>query len=310
MSRPAKFGSLALERSCVRSTLHRGQMRSLDFSSLHSLFTTLISLAVITLLGVGIRLVTQTTIQQRRERMNRQINERLRALMAAYKTLGGSFTGDLTVNPLHRRELRQPSEAAATPPLDLKVDDAHGSDRARRISELPALNPRPIPNQIRLQKPAASKCHQSHIRSGASAREQQGSSGKRRHRSAPPRDEFASALDRSTSSAHVPNKPDHLQGRKANEEGRPEGRPYLHFSVRREHYAAVTFSACQPLGPLTDIEGHSLTLLQRAEAIALDRGVVDENILTGLAAEKTKTLSIVEPLNCSLFHVRIPCRSS
>ena len=38
------------------------------------------------------------TIQQRRERMNRQINERLRTLMAAYKTLGGSFTGDLVVD--------------------------------------------------------------------------------------------------------------------------------------------------------------------------------------------------------------------
>jgi hypothetical protein len=66
--------------------LPRSGLRSLDFSSLHSLFTTLISLAAITLLGVGIRLVTQTTIQQRRERMNRQINERLRALMAASPT--------------------------------------------------------------------------------------------------------------------------------------------------------------------------------------------------------------------------------
>jgi uncharacterized membrane protein YgcG len=101
--------------------------------------TTLLSLAVITLLGVGIRLVTQTTIQQRRERMNRQINERLRALMAAYKTLGGSFTGDLTVNPIHRRDLRQHVDASAeasTPPLNLNVaDDAPGADRARRIRD-------------------------------------------------------------------------------------------------------------------------------------------------------------------------------
>jgi hypothetical protein len=102
-------------------------LRSLDFSSVHALITTLLSLAVITLIGVGIRLLTMVTIQQRRERMNRQINERLRALIAAYKTLGGSFTGDLTVNPAHHRDLR-----AATPPLDLQVTD---SDRARRIRD-------------------------------------------------------------------------------------------------------------------------------------------------------------------------------
>ena len=80
-------------------------MRSLDFSSVHALITTLLSLAVITLIGVGIRLLTMVTIQQRRERMNRQINERLRTLIAAYKVLGGSFTGDLTVNPIHLRAI-------------------------------------------------------------------------------------------------------------------------------------------------------------------------------------------------------------
>ena len=53
----------------------------------------------ITLIGVGIRLLVMTTVQQRRERANRQINERLRVLIAAYKTLGGSFTGNLAVDP-------------------------------------------------------------------------------------------------------------------------------------------------------------------------------------------------------------------
>ncbi len=113
-------------------------MRNLDFSSLHALITTLLSLAVITLIGVGIRLLTMVTIQQRRERMNRQINERLRALIAAYKTLGGSFTGDLTVNPTHRRDLRQHAEVpsvASTAPVDLSVGDSSGSDRARRVRD-------------------------------------------------------------------------------------------------------------------------------------------------------------------------------
>lgn len=114
-------------------------MRSLDFSSLHALITTLLSLAVITLIGVGIRLLTMVTIQQRRERMNRQINERLRALMAAYKTLGGSFTGDLTVDPTHHRDLLRQVGALATgstlPPSDAAGTDAPGSDRARRVRD-------------------------------------------------------------------------------------------------------------------------------------------------------------------------------
>jgi uncharacterized membrane protein YgcG len=114
------------------------KLRSLDFSSLHTLVTTLLSLAVITLIGVGIRLLTMVTIQQRRERMNRQINERLRALIAAYKTLGGSFTGDLTVDPAHHRDLRRHAEAsstASTAPQDLSAADSPGSDRARRVRD-------------------------------------------------------------------------------------------------------------------------------------------------------------------------------
>ena len=63
-------------------------------------------LALVTLIGVGIRLLVMMTIQQRRERMNRQINERLRTLIAAYRTLGGSFTGNLAVDPTHLRDLR------------------------------------------------------------------------------------------------------------------------------------------------------------------------------------------------------------
>lgn len=67
-------------------------MRTLDFSSWHALLTTFVGLAVFTLMGVGIRMIMMQTIQQRCERMNRQINERLRTLIAAYRTLGGSFT--------------------------------------------------------------------------------------------------------------------------------------------------------------------------------------------------------------------------
>lgn len=102
-------------------------MRNLDFSSWHGLLTTLLGLAVITLIGVGIRLLAMQTIQQRRERENRQINERLRTLIAAYKTLGGSFTGNLAVDPAHLRELRQRE-------LPEGRDDS-SNDRSRRIRD-------------------------------------------------------------------------------------------------------------------------------------------------------------------------------
>jgi len=104
----------------------------MDFSSWQGVFSTLMSLAVFTLLGVGIRVLMMQTIQQRRERMNRQINERLRTLIAAYKTLGGSFTGELTVDPTHLRELRAAAPAA---PGEAAPAAAANSDRARRIRD-------------------------------------------------------------------------------------------------------------------------------------------------------------------------------
>jgi uncharacterized membrane protein YgcG len=111
-------------------------MRNIDFSSWQSLLATIFGLALVTLIGVGVRLLTMMTIQQRRERMNRQINERLRTLIAAYKTLGGSFTGSLTVDPAHLRDLRRRGEdilQAGEAALNLAADV--GSDRGRRIRD-------------------------------------------------------------------------------------------------------------------------------------------------------------------------------
>src|SRR3954466_15190411 len=121
-------------------------MRNLDFSSWQGLLSTLLGLAVITLLGVGIRLLVMQTVQQRRERENRQINERLRTLIAAYKTLGGSFTGNLAVDPTHLRDLRAARHGEA---LDDEADDraspaagraapagdTPGAERRRRIRD-------------------------------------------------------------------------------------------------------------------------------------------------------------------------------
>jgi len=80
---------------------------------------------------VSIRLVFMQTIQRRRERQNRQINERLRTLIAAYKTLGGSFTGNLEVDPAHLRDQREQRDARDG------GDDAAApaSERRRRIRD-------------------------------------------------------------------------------------------------------------------------------------------------------------------------------
>ena len=102
-------------------------MRSgIDFSSWQALLSTLLGLGVVTLIMVGIRLVVMQTMQQRRERQNRQINERLRTLIAAYKTLGGSFTGKLAVDPGHRGDLRRAPTSAA---------DSPAGERRRRIRD-------------------------------------------------------------------------------------------------------------------------------------------------------------------------------
>ena len=102
-------------------------MRSLDFSSWFTVLTTLLSLGVVTLIGVGIRLILMQTIQQRRERENRQVNERLKILIAAYKTLGGSFTGNLAVDPTHLRDVRQAESNGE--------GEATDNERARRIRD-------------------------------------------------------------------------------------------------------------------------------------------------------------------------------
>ncbi|WP_167758701.1 hypothetical protein, partial [Zemynaea arenosa] len=99
-------------------------MRYLDFSSWEGVLTTLLGLALVTLIGVGIRVLMMQTIQQKRERMNRQINERVKTLIAAYRTLGGSFTGELTVDPTHLRDVKGELEG-----------ESRSSDRARRIRD-------------------------------------------------------------------------------------------------------------------------------------------------------------------------------
>jgi len=70
------------------------------------------------------------TLQHRQQRMNRQINERLRTLIAACKVLGGSFTGELSVDPTHLRDVYQRAREQGT-----DLPDTSGSDPVRRIRD-------------------------------------------------------------------------------------------------------------------------------------------------------------------------------
>ena len=113
-------------------------MRMIDFSSWQSLLSTLAGIALFALVGIGIRLIVMMRYQQRRERQNRQINERLKVLIAAYKVLGGSFTGELGVSPLHLRDLRQlaaaeAGEAVADP--SAPRPEPPSAERRRRIRD-------------------------------------------------------------------------------------------------------------------------------------------------------------------------------
>ncbi|WP_442579976.1 hypothetical protein ACSBOB_31630 [Mesorhizobium sp. ASY16-5R] len=105
-------------------------MRGFDFSSWQTILTSIAGLLLVTLIGMGIRLVMMMTLQQRRERQNRQINERLKALISAYKVLGGSFTGTLTVSPLHLRDLKR-----ATGETEGAEAAGGGTERARRVRD-------------------------------------------------------------------------------------------------------------------------------------------------------------------------------
>ena len=67
----------------------------------------------------------------------------------------------------------------------------------------------------------------------------------------------------------------------------------------------------QALGARANLEFNRLAFVQRLVAFRLNRGVVDENVLAGLALDETEALAGVKPLYCSLFfHFFFPFLSS
>ena len=76
--------------------------------------------------------------------------------------------------------------------------------------------------------------------------------------------------------------------------------PFLFLtSWRLENLNAL---GLETLGSLHDAELDCLSLLQGAEAAGLNGGEMYEYIFAGLTGDETKTLSVVEPLHCTLFH--------
>ena len=61
---------------------------------------------------------------------------------------------------------------------------------------------------------------------------------------------------------------------------------------------------CLPaFGTLGYVELHCLALLQALEAARLNRREMHENVFAVLTADEAVALGVVEPLNCSLFHI-------
>src|SRR3984885_12584178 len=112
-------------------------VRNLDFTSWQALLSTLLGLSLITLIGVGTQLLAIQKSQHRRERKTRKNNKRLRTLIAAYKALGGSFTGDLTVDPAHLKDSKRDADGATDHETEGAADRVRlGSDRSRRIRDV------------------------------------------------------------------------------------------------------------------------------------------------------------------------------
>jgi hypothetical protein len=66
----------------------------------------------------------------------------------------------------------------------------------------------------------------------------------------------------------------------------------------------LNVGSLQALGTADNLEFNGLTLIERAIAVRLNGGEMDENVLTRLALDETKTLAGVKPLHCSLFFHR------
>jgi hypothetical protein len=83
----------------------------------------------------------------------------------------------------------------------------------------------------------------------------------------------------------------------------PEGEPSgVQIESGKPGLEGANLLGLKTLLTLGHRELHALPFGKAAEAIGLNGGVMDENVLTALALDKTKTFGVVKPLHCSLFH--------
>jgi hypothetical protein len=67
----------------------------------------------------------------------------------------------------------------------------------------------------------------------------------------------------------------------------------------------LNVGSLQALGAADNLEFNGLSLVERAIAVRLNSGEMDENVLAALALDESKALAGVKPLHCTLFFHRI-----
>ena len=99
----------------------------------------------------------------------------------------------------------------------------------------------------------------------------------------------------------------HIGGQKNDGPGEPS---FWVFSLRGLFFGVTPLcdvSRLKPFRALDNFEVHVLSFLQGFEALSLDGGEVDENIVTIRLRNESIALRVIEPLHCSFWHLLISC---
>src|SRR4051794_2747218 len=86
------------------------------------------------------------------------------------------------------------------------------------------------------------------------------------------------------------------------ERGRREPSSSSKLKSKLQNLYVLCLPALRSLGY---VELYRLTFLQRAKSIGLNRCVMHEDVFSVCAAQKSKSLCVVKPLHCSLFHLSV-----
>jgi hypothetical protein len=79
------------------------------------------------------------------------------------------------------------------------------------------------------------------------------------------------------------------------------------FLQYKQELTRLDVGSLLALGTLNNFKGHFLTLFERLESAHVDRGKVREQIFaTIIGRNKTETLCVIEPFNCTVCHALLP----